>query len=110
MKSAKRHIQNSKKVAVSNLPQSVRYQRVTQSVSATGKFKPIHYVLMAFSVLIVSQLIKMLVYLLFFPGNESPEGLTLLLLIYAQYVLFAVFFVLLVMAIIQALRQAIKEF
>ncbi len=110
MKSKQRQVRNSKTVAVGNIPQSVKYQRVTQSVAATGKFKPIHYVLMAFSVLIISQLVKTLVYAIFFPGNESPEGLTLLLLIYAQYVLFAVFFVLIVVAIIQALRQAIKEF
>ncbi len=104
-----RNVKTPKKLAVKNMPQPVCYQKITESVAATGRFKPIHYVLMAFSVLLLSQLIKTVVYWIFFPGETSPDGLLLLLMIYLQYALFVAFFVLLVVALIQALRRAIKD-
>ena len=87
------------------MPQSVGYQSVTQSVSATGHFKARHFLIMAIVCFVFTQLIKFVLYSIVFRGDATPVGFGFTIIVYIQIVLLLAAFAFLVIACLKALQN-----
>ncbi len=109
MKKNTRQVRYNQGQTLRNMPQSVGYQRVTQSVGATGHFKARHYLLMAVVCFVLTQVIKFVLYSVVFRGDATPTGLAFTAIVYVQIVLLLAAFAFVILAALKALRQLLRS-
>ncbi|MBI2798334.1 hypothetical protein HYX70_03510 [Candidatus Saccharibacteria bacterium] len=108
MKKTKRQVKNISARSLKNMPQSVKYQRTTQSFGATGHFKARHFLMMALLCFLLTQVIKFVLYSIIFRGEATPAGAVFSFVVYVQIVLLLSAFGFLIIACIKALRGLIR--